>query len=270
MNRALLVMLVGDLSAEADFVAPPAGCELVRVADLEAALEWVETHRIEPAVLLVPREWPGQTPPTELDQLAARLPLTRICSVADSWCEGEQRSGKPWPGGVRAYGHQFASRAGRELEHLARWEASAWALPVTAAEDERLAVDVPRADESGQLVAVVAAAFEAGAALADACRALGYRACQVRDPSGVVVPDVQAVVWDTTASLAADCAAIARLASSFPHAPLVAVLGFPRTDEIAAARAAGVAQVVSKPFLLADLQWHLQAAIARRPSTAGS
>ena len=69
------------------------------------------------------------------------------------------------------------------------------------------------------------------------------------------------MIWDTTADQAADPATVALLRTGFAAAPIVAVLGFPRPDEIAAARRAGVAQVVSKPYLLADLQRRLNAAV---------
>ena len=166
-------MFVGEAVAEDACVEPPAGCELVRARDLPAALDWIEARGREPAVLIIQQAWPGQTPAIELDRLAQRLPLTRVCTLAGSWCEGEMRTGKPWPAAVRMYGHQFSARAGRELSHLARWQRSAWALPVTAAEDERLAANSPDRDERGGLVAVVAAAVAAGAALADACHSLG-------------------------------------------------------------------------------------------------
>ncbi len=113
-------------------------------------------------------------------------------------------------------------------------------------------------------LAVVAMAAEAAAALADAASAVGYRVASVRQTRGVWLEDVDAVVWDTTAPVAADARAIADLRSSFGAAPIVAVLGFPRADEIASARRAGVAAVLSKPFLLEDFRWQLAAATAGR------
>ncbi len=109
---------------------------------------------------------------------------------------------------------------------------------------------------------MLAANPETGAALGDACRSAGYRVAVLRDASSVRLPDFGAVVWDTTSRLAADPAVVAGLKLCFAAAPLVAVLGFPRADEIASVQAAGVAAVVSKPFLLEDLHWQLDTVTA--------
>ncbi len=51
----------------------------------------------------------------------------------------------------------------------------------------------------------------------------------------------------------AEPAAVARLRTAARDAPIVAIAGFPRPDDVAAARRAGIAEVVSKPFLAADV-----------------
>jgi CheY-like chemotaxis protein len=261
MNPSLLIMLVGKPLADAcgEIAGALDQFEFVRAGNIAAAMDWVERSGREPDVVLVAQAWPGQVSAAEVELVERRLPLARVCAVLDSWCEGEMRSGKPWPTAGRVYAHQFPQRVARELMLLARSQKCAWALPLTAGDEQRLLVELsPPGRASGQ-IAVLAASPETGAALGDACRSAGYQVAVMRDAGGVMLPNVSAVVWDTTGDVAADSAAVASLRQSFGAAPIVAMLGFPRADEIAKAKAAGVAAIVSKPFLLEDLHWQLAA-----------
>jgi CheY-like chemotaxis protein len=42
------------------------------------------------------------------------------------------------------------------------------------------------------------------------------------------------------------------------HAPVVALAGFPRADNVARALAAGISAVIAKPYLLDDLCWQIE------------
>jgi DNA-binding NarL/FixJ family response regulator len=162
------------------------------------------------------------------------------------------------PAAIRLYEHQWPQRAARELAQLAGGEPSTWSLPVTAGEEQRLlAGGKPLGSAQGTVVVVAATAAAAGA-LGDACRSMGYTVFSLREPRWARAVDARTiVVWDTLGELAADPAAVRQLNLRFGRAPIVALCGFPRPDEVRRARAAGVRAVVSKPFLLADLEWQL-------------
>jgi CheY-like chemotaxis protein len=266
MNPSLLVMLVGKMSLAASdqFVGRLDRIEYVRADDVPAALDWIDRQQREPQVVAIAQAWPGQVSAAQIALLGRRLPLARICSLLDSWCEGEPRSGKPWPAAIRVYAHQWPQRASRELLRLDQSQPSAWGLPVTASDEQRLLVELaPKGRASGQ-IAVLAANPETAAATADACTSAGYQVLVLRDARGVAIPGLSAAVWDATGAMAADPTIIAGLNRCFGTVPLIALLGFPRADEIAAAKAAGVAAVVSKPFLLEDLHWQLAAVISAK------
>jgi CheY-like chemotaxis protein len=69
-------------------------------------------------------------------------------------------------------------------------------------------------------------------------------------------------VWDATPERLHDEVAVARLKRLTREAPIVAVVGFPRADDVRRARQAGVSAVVSKPYLVRDLLWQLEQAIS--------
>ena len=218
----------------------------------------------EPDIVVIAQSWPAQVSAAEIARLRRRLPLARFCALLDSWCEGELRSGEPWPAAIRLYVHHWAPRASRELLRLVRSQPSAWGLPVTASDEQRLLAGLaPPGGATGQ-VAVVASNPESAAALGDACRSAGYQVAEIRHAAGVMLPGVCAVVWDTTCESATDATIVAAIAAQlWARRPVVALLGFPRADEIAAAKAAGVAAVISKPFLVEDLHWQLADVISR-------
>jgi CheY-like chemotaxis protein len=251
----------------------------VRRPDLGAAIDWIERERVEPALVVIAQAWPGEIGHGELMRLRQAAPLARICGLFASWCEGETRSGRPWPGAWRVFGHQWPQRGARQLAALAAEAPSVWNLPVTATAEEQLFVEidllarrkaaqtngvVPTDDQARHSrIVVVAPVAETGSALADACRALGYQAVVWRETPASGELAAAAMLWDTQADRAARADTVENLRRGSGGAPIVALLGFPRPEQIERARAAGVAAVVSKPFLLADLDWQLEMLLRR-------
>jgi hypothetical protein len=94
-----------------------------------------------PDVIVVAQARPGEFSHQAVDRLRRLAPLARIVGLMGSWCEGEMRSGSPWPASARVYWHQWPARCGGELGHLARGVPSSWSLPITATEEERLLAD---------------------------------------------------------------------------------------------------------------------------------
>ncbi|HTU27541.1 MAG TPA: hypothetical protein VMF30_19180 [Pirellulales bacterium] len=248
----------------------------VRQADLAAAIEWIEREHVEPTVIVIGQVWPGEIGHAELARLRQAAPLARLCGLLGSWCEGEMRSGRPWPGAWRVLDHQWPQRGNRQLAALAAAGGSVWNLPVTATAEEQLLHEIQlpvggstrRASAGGKrgTVVAVAAVADMGGALADACRSIGFEAVVWRDLPGETHESplaAAAVLWDARAEEAGRSELVERLRRATEGAAVVALLGFPRPDEIERATAAGVAAVVSKPFLLADLAWQLDR-VARR------
>lgn len=187
----------------------------------------------------------------EIQQLRTRAPLTRICAIVGSWCEGETRSGQAWPGVERMYVQQVIPRAITE-----NWRERIPYSPSTLSNDERWLERATRncADPSDHsCVLICSRHHESGAALALACRHIGYHPFVVRPDAFGPNPDVQAVIYDADRNRELRLRQIRDLARCFPAARLVTLLEFPRHDEITQITAAGGHQVLGKPFDIDDL-----------------
>ncbi len=107
-------------------------------------------------------------------------------------------------------------------------------------------------------------------ALADVFRLAGYDTVMVCDGDEFDAIGARAVIWDTTPERLSDEVAVAQLNRLARGAPIVAVVGFPRADDILRAKQSGVAAVVSKPYLVRDLLWQLEQAVSSHASTTSA
>lgn len=234
-----------------------------------------------PELMLLAESRPGELAHAEVATLQQQAPLTRQVALLGSLCEGEQRTGRPWPGVVRYYWHQWPWRL---KPQLARWlrlrDATAvdeaqppfpWELPLTATEDERCLSAVGRTG-AGQvrdgLIAVAGTDAAMVQTLVGLCRQVGWNAAawtttDCMTPQSPIAeqsegsrgwyPGVAAGVWDVYGPLDANLPQLVDFAAHLAPAPVVAVVNFPRWNEVLALRQAGVAAVVSKPLYQGDL-----------------
>lgn len=256
------LLLVGDLERD-EFRLATQGiaslCRLVHTSHLEAAFEHLAGSADPPDVIALAQARPGQFAVETVDALRKQAPLARVVGLLGAWCEGETRTGTPWPGVVRLYWHQWAARLAQELAWLARGHCPTWGLPATCGDDERLlwADSLPHNDRPG-LVAIDSASAEMGEFLGSALSARGLGVVWSWRDGTLQARGVSAVVWDCPGSLdAGQLARLACTAAQYPAAGLIALVGFPRGEDALSALSAGAAAVISKPLLLADLFWQL-------------
>ena len=225
--------------------------------DVDAADALLTGSAAQPDVIVLAQDWPGRFETSAIERLRRLAPLARIWRRLGTWCEGELRSGKLYPGTLRAYWHQWTPRWQRQL---ARWRGRAcpvWGQPLTAVEEENWLADAQPENRRSGLVVVRAAAKETATALADACRSHGYDTATVPPGQAAQFSSATATLWDATAEQAADAELVQRLSRQAGGAPIVALLSFPRGEHCDRAMAAGVAAVIAKPLLLEDLFWYL-------------
>lgn len=258
------VLLVGRLrGAEpivSDSLAGTAFCRVTELDSVEAALERVRAGAA-PELIVVAQDWPGEITAGELDALRAAAPLAPICLLLGSCCEGELRSGRPWPGAVRCYWHQWPARFRQVISALTAGQTSLWHLPATALPEEAVLSEAParlRKRPPQGLLAIIAADAQSGAAWSDAARARGYQTVSLRAAQGSAVRGAKAAIWDARPEEISDARAVRVVLEAVGQAPLVAITGFPRPEDIERAQAAGVAAVLSKPLVLRDLFWQLE------------
>ncbi|MEX2141854.1 MAG: hypothetical protein WD894_21490 [Pirellulales bacterium] len=230
-------------------------------AGISSADAWLASRDVASDLIVVALRRPGEHAHATFEELRACLPLTPIVCLLGSFCEGEARTGRPWPGAVRVYAHQFVARLGAELARLGSDGATTWALPFTATHEDRLLVSPPRTmPKLTARVAVISRDRQAATALCDALEFAGCPTTSLRADS-VALDDAGLVVWDCAASFDSCRASFDRLVQHVPRMPKIVLIGFPRAEDTAAALAHGAAAVISKPFFLEDLLWQVRASL---------
>jgi CheY-like chemotaxis protein len=269
----LSLLLIGRLEREMPFCVGDWAGEGVRIReadDLDASCRLLSESAYAPELIVLAQSRPGQYAVASLDALRRLAPLARIWRLLGSWCEGESRSGQPPSGCVNSYWHQWPARWARDAAHFRLGGTPAWALPVTLSADERTlaAAEDPIQRRTGP-IAICTRHAQTAAALSDACRLGGYRPLLVREGQPAAASGALAVIWDADVERMSDLAAIRNVRACAGQAPLLALATFPRADDCRRAAEAGLAGVISKPFLVQDLLWHL-ARVANGSSANGA
>ncbi|MEN6449019.1 MAG: hypothetical protein ABFC96_00880, partial [Thermoguttaceae bacterium] len=203
---------------------------------------------------------PGEFSHDAIDRLRRLAPLARILGLMGSWCEGEMRSGSPWPATARLYWHQWPVRSEQQFARLANGELTAWSLPITATDEERLLADCGAGCQPASpsiacrgLVAIRSRSAEMAGWLMAACRDRRLAAVWQRRPADTRIEGATAGIFDAAKFDDAERGELSDFAATMRPAPVVALLSFPRFDDHQQALAAGASFVLSKPTPLEDL-----------------
>ncbi len=203
----------------------------------------------DPDLILLVASRPGRFSAAEVELLHRRAPLARLIALLGSWCEGEVRSGHPWPGVTRIYAHQWQARLPRELE---TWQ------PRTATEIDRLMNNRPATKPQRQLIGIAAAQRTMFDALAAACHSFGQDAVWLLPNLPPPVQRVDAVIYDATLDLTDELAHLSKLREQLHSPPTLLLLDFPRQSDLQQATQAGTSSTLAKPYLIADLAAELE------------
>ena len=205
---------------------------------------------LSPDLVVLACEQPGQFLHHDLYALKRQLPLARFLGVLGAWCEGETRTGLPWPGMSRTYWHHWLPHWSNEMQRFLDGRVTAWGLQQTAADDERSLLSPIAVCPQEGLVLVRSESFDMADMLCHACRAHGYGAVWIPPGQQAFVEGVAAVLWDAPD---VDPREIDNCRSSYPNAPIVALIDFPRVEDARQAAGAGVTLVMGKPLNIDDL-----------------
>lgn len=244
--------------------------ELERTADLLQAAERVRSSPAAPRLIVVAQSRPGQFAPAEIERLYRAAPLARLAALLGSWCEGEARSGRPWPGVERIYWHQWQPRLAALLDAQGDNLPAAWRLPRTASAAERLLAGSasPPVAHRG-VIGIVSLDAEGYAAFADACTVVGYATVWLNPRRPTLADGLDAVLFSGSSLDAGEAALLRQWSERLRPAPVIALLSFPRTDDVERCRAAGARSVLSKPLISEDLYRELERLLqSHRQSTA--
>jgi hypothetical protein len=208
--------------------------------------------------IVVAQAYPGQFSGDALERLTRLAPLARVVGLLGSWCEGEVRSGRPLPGAVRVYWHQWPSRCHQELSRMAHGLVSSWGLPPTATDEERLLAlaDQPVPQRTG-LIAIYSPSFDMRDWLSQACRRVGY-ATVAGDGWRVTGGGWRAAIFDAFDCRDEELDELRRVIDALRPAPVIVLMSFPRVEDRDRVLAAGAAAMLSKPLALEDLYWQIE------------
>lgn len=265
-SQAITVLLVGAVE-HAEFQSAieelRRRCSLLFAANVNAAIECLREATEPPVLIVLAQSRPGEIGIEQVERLRCEAPLARFVGLLGSWCEGETRSGSPWPGVLRVYWHQWM-RILPELAALETGRCSAWSLPITASDEERL---LWRAAENQPmrrgLAAIACADFAMAQWLVDACRACGLATVRVSPQRADDFQGAELVLWDVGPDESRATAELGMLKRAFPSSDILALVSFPRLEDRQRLLAAGVAAVLAKPLSAADLSWHIGAGAER-------
>ena len=261
----IAVLLVGN-SGRTEFRESRAQLESLAcvrpTSDVEAALE-VLRQGFVPEVIVVAQSFPDEFSIAAVDRLRRAAPLARVLGLMGSWCEGEVRTGRPWPAAPRLYWHQFPAQCNRELAGLHGGTGSTWGLPLTAGDEERLLASQETIESAAcGLVVVWSRRFEMQDWLSQACHLRGYATIWLAPQRTTKVAGAKAAIFDGCRADDVEIGEMRNLSALAGHThgkpvPIVALLDFPRIEDHARAMAAGAAAVLSKPLAVDDLFWQL-------------
>lgn len=251
------ILLTGDFQRD-EFREPVAetkrASEVVEIACLTSAAQWLRGNLTPVDLTIVAQARPGEFSQAAIDALRCQAPLTPIVALLGSWCEGEVRSGHPWPGVTRVYWHQWRDRFRLEIAKLARGEMSSWNQPVTATAEERL---LSSGNKDRQVFRGLAAVMSEHSEMADwlaaVCRLCGLTVMVMRSPPTAEIAGVDVVLWDAGLPTQASVKALHHAARFVPGARIIVLADFPRVDDVERFWQLGVSSVASKPTTVDDL-----------------
>ncbi|MCC7475661.1 MAG: hypothetical protein IT425_09710 [Pirellulales bacterium] len=215
-----------------------------------------------PDVIVVAQSRPGTASRALLESFKSTAPRAGVVVLAGSWCEGELRTGKPWPNVPRLYWYAFPTWWNQQLARRTAGGDPCWLMqtaPLFVEESNPvnpMSAATNRGELMRDLIHVSSRDRESAAAIADALQSTGIVTVW-RRPGQQIPASSSAVagVWDggqLTESEARDLATFCgRLAGH--GASVVALLDFPRRDRVDLAYRLGAHAVLGKPWLAADL-----------------
>ncbi len=223
-------------------------------------------------LIVLAQSQPEQISQTSVEQLQARFPHTPIVAVLGSWCEGELRTGKPWPGVLRIYWHQWQGRFDTFMGQMDTAGISDWHAPRTSSTADRfLRRDQPHSVLHSHIrcIGVSTWTLSQYEMLRDAIEFFGWtcvwveraveKAATDNADSGLVFNPICIEAESLSVELGQR---IQWIQSLFPLAKLVVVANFPRENFVRGLIDLGVSQIVSKPFELNDLRFALERTIS--------
>ncbi|MFP6671110.1 MAG: hypothetical protein VB857_06820 [Pirellulaceae bacterium] len=238
--------------------------DVVLQPTVETALMWLQDSRCQPATIVLGLTRRGEHAARGLQQLQRTVPLANLIALVGSWCEGETRSGKPANGWSRVYWHQFPRRAAGEFFLEEQQDGSTGLrdrvyVPKTMSDNERCLLlskrPLPRGCGRIGINTLREVDYDA---LANACASAGYKTFWWQRATPEMIGEADCVVWDRWGLQDRELRELLCWRERWGDLPVVATIGFPRTQDYQLVAEGVVESIVGKPFVLTELLAALQ------------
>lgn len=212
------------------------------------------------ALVVIAQSLPGQFSLEQVERVQISHPFAPVVALLGSWCEGDVRTGIPWPGVQRIYWHQWEGRLESFLERLGQHGITGWHLPPTATvADQILRADPPHAvlRTNRRCVGVSATNAVQFEMLREGIESLGWSCRWIETTPPGESRRTDPICIDTGGIGPEFLIRLQWLKQNYPNSQFIAVTSFPRLDQIQDLVSRGVQQVISKPFTRTDLEYAL-------------
>ncbi len=249
------VLVLADLADES---LSPAVQELlgasrtIHFSNPELARDWMAAGGM-PELIVVATSRPGQWPAAGIRRMLHAAPLARLVALAGTWCEGEERSSSTWQGAEKVYWHQWSVRWNTEL-------AAEISVMKEGGASSRLDSNAADKPVARPLVAIDTCQVGLAELLSKSLAGAGFSTVWLpRGPQHAPgLAGVSLLIWDDGYRVTGWRDRLSRAVDAMPAAQTVALVGFPRWEDVSEVVGRSVAAVVSKPFLVTELVWQVR------------
>jgi len=212
-----------------------------------------------PRAILLVQSCPGQFSASDAERLHAVAPLARLVALVGPWCEGEIRSGRPWPGIVRVPWRSWRSRLLAALGLHWGSDCPAAPLPRTASEVEQIErslLPIAHTRRFAGSSLIFTTSRTTSLSISDALEAIGIHCRWQCSPDTAVAAPVDLLVFDGWQQVLSDHDRASADNSVFPRQ--LVLLHFPRPADLDRAAELGIDAILAQPLLLTELSAALQ------------
>ena len=252
-STKITALMIGDFSSR-EFCSLqtdiPRFADVTSVAGCTEAVGLLKGEHAIFDLAIVAERWPGEHAQGTLEQIQRERPIMRMVAVCGSWCEGQKRSGTPWPGMLHTTWHRWLPHWQDDLVRLSNHQLPSFGMPVAASEHERTLFRKFPTHTEGKLIAIRNRREDMADMLATACRSQGYATVWLdpRHPLRLEGPDM--ILWEGLTQQLDD---LKNTHHRYHRTPILALLDFPRIDDVERAIAHGATEILAKPMHLEDL-----------------
>jgi hypothetical protein len=230
---------------------------------LRAAARLESAHDALPELIVVAQTRQGEVSHREVKSIHQQYPLAGTIALLGSWCEGETRTGLPWPGVTRLYWYEFPTWWHRQLLRHTNGLCPDWAnqfssevFTPTICNSRGTAPLWPTVRNCCGVILLSAQYSGTVDSLADVLSRAGFATVhQPRGNSHPVVRGATAAIWEGGQLSVDETGDLSKFCQRLSHdgTPVIVLLDYPRHDAVARAYAAGASIVLGKPWLNANL-----------------